>query len=191
MTISRRDTLRVAAAVAATHALAPFAVGPEDAAALLAAPADNDEFPYHYHELTFDPFRGDPVDPVSFAVEHDSTEFGFTGAFTNGAAEEWADYKQALDRVVALAPDLLDHHAPDWQGRAGAHPMVLLDELVVAMGNTMHRAGIVVGVAYEHLRLAQTAPRQVCDCNGHGCETCGGSGTLATPRPSLGFFPAD
>ena len=39
MTISRRDTLRVAAALGASRAIAPFAVEPEDAAAMLAAPA--------------------------------------------------------------------------------------------------------------------------------------------------------
>jgi hypothetical protein len=167
MTISRRDTLRLAAAVSATRALAPFAVEPADAAAMLAAPVDADEFPYNYTDLTFDRFRDDVVDPVTFAVEHDSTDFGFVGGFANGAAEEWAEYKQALDRVVALAPDLLDHTRQT--GPHGQHPMVLLDELVVAMGNTMHRAGIVVGVAYEHLRLAQIAPRMLCTCNGHGC----------------------
>jgi hypothetical protein len=191
MTISRRDTLRVAAALGASRALAPFAVSPEDAAAMLAAPADADEFPFNYNETSFNRFHDAHVDPVSFAVEHDSTDFGFVGGFANGAAEEWAEYKQALDRVVALAPDLLDHDHEDWEGRRGQHPMVLLDEIVVAMGNTMHRAGIVVGVAYEHLRIAQTAPRMICRCNGHGCATCGGRGTLATPRPSLGFIPAD
>ena len=66
---------------------------------------------------------------------------------------------------------------------------MLLDELVVAMGNTMHRAGIVQGAAYEHLRLAMTAPRMLCSCNGHGCERATARGTLATPRPTLGFWP--
>jgi hypothetical protein len=191
MTISRRDTLRFAAAAGASHALAPFAVDAADAAAMLAAPADADEFPYHYHELTADQLRADVVDPVTFAIEVDSTDFGFFGHFANGAAEEWAEYKQALDRVIALAPEVLDHHHPDWQGRSGQHPMVLLDELVVAMGNTMHRAGIVAGAAYEHVRLASTAPRMLCGCHGHGCATCGGRGTLATPRPELGFWPAN
>jgi hypothetical protein len=160
---------------------------------MLAAPADNDEFAYHGHELTADALRADVVDPVTFAIEVDSTDFGFSGRFTNGAAEEWAAYKQALDRVVALAPALLDPKHPDslYGDRHGAHPMVLLDELVVAMGSAMQRAGVVQGAAYEHLRLAMTAPRTVCHCNGHGCETCGGKGTLPVAPPSLGFFPAD
>jgi hypothetical protein len=159
---------------------------------MLAAPSAGDDFPANYYELTFDRFAGEVVDPVTFAVEHDSTDFGFSGAFANGAAEEWAEYKQALDRVVALDPERLDHDRAEWQGRAGLHPMVLLDEAIVAMGNAMHRAGIVRGVAYEHLRLASVAPRrQLCRCNGHGCETCEGRGTLATPRPDIGFWPAD
>jgi hypothetical protein len=189
MTLSRRDTLRVAATVGAARALAPFAVDAEQAAALLAAPADTDEFPYYWHELTADELRADVVDPVTFAIEVDSTDFGFSGAFVNGCPEEWADYKQALDRVVALAPDVLDHTRQE--GPHGQHPMVLLDELVVAMGNAMHRAGIVQGAAYEHLRLAMTAPRKVCGCNGHGCETCEGRGTLAVAPPALGFYAAD
>src|SRR3954452_3489892 len=45
MTLSRRDTLRVAPAAGAARALAPFAVDPPDAAAMLTAPGDNDEFP--------------------------------------------------------------------------------------------------------------------------------------------------
>jgi hypothetical protein len=192
MTISRRDTLRLAAAAGTAGALAPFAVDAEHAAALLAGPADHDEFPVNYTQVTFDQFTDDVVDPVSFAIEVDSTDFGFSGAFANGAAEEWAAYKLALDRVVALAPDVLDYtRQPGQHGQHGQHPMVLLDDLVVAMGNAMHRAGIVQGVAYEHLRLAQVAPRMLCDCNGHGCATCDGAGTLPTPRPTLGFWPAD
>jgi hypothetical protein len=127
---------------------------------------------------------------VTFAVELDSTDFGFS-SFVNGAADEWAAYKQALDRVVALAPDVLADDAPGWQGRPCDHPMVLLDELVVAMGNAMHRAGVVQGAAYEHLRLAMTAPRKVCGCNGHGCEACDGRGTLPVATPMLGFYVAD
>ena len=193
MTLSRRDTLRLAGVLGATRAFAPFAVSAEDAAALLAAPADNDEFAYYWHDLTPDELRADVVDPVTFAVEVDSTDFGFNSSFTNGAATEWAAYKQALDRVVALAPALLDPEHPDSPHgeRKGAHPVMLLDELVVAMGNAMHRAGNAQGAAYEHLRLAMTAPRMLCGCNSHGCEACGGAGTLAAPRPALGFYAVD
>src|SRR4051812_39448949 len=128
---------------------------------------------------------------MTFAIEVDSTDFGSSGAFTNGCPEVWADDKQALDRVIALAPELLDEQHPDsaYADRKGAHPMVLFDELVAAMGNAMHRAGIVQGAAYEHPRLAMTAPRKVCRCNGHGCETCAGAGTLPVKPPQLGFWP--
>jgi hypothetical protein len=190
MTITRRDTLRLAAAFAATRT-ATFAVSPEDAAAMLDGSAVDDAFPYHLDDLSFDRFAGTVMDPVTFAVEVDSTDTGVDWLFANGAPAEWAAYKQALDRVVALAPDLLDENGSGWQGRCCDHPMVLLDELVVAMGSTMWRAGVVAGAAYEHLRLALTAPVQVCRCNGHGCETCAGQGTLPVTRPALGFFPAD
>ena len=56
------------------------------------------------------------------------------------------------------------------------------------MGNAIWRAGVVAGAAYEHLRLVLSAPRMVCRCNGHGCERCGGTGTLPTPAPELGFI---
>jgi hypothetical protein len=193
MTISRRDTLRVAATVGASRALAPFAVDAEQAAALLATSGTNDEFPYYWHDLTTDELRADVVDPVTFAIEVDSTDFGFHSSFMNGAPEEWSHYKQALDRVIALAPELLDpEHPVSLHGeRRCDHPVALLDELVVAMGNAMHRAGVVQGAAYEHLRLAMTAPRKVCGCNGHGCEACGGRGTLAVAPPGLGFYAAD
>jgi hypothetical protein len=59
----------------------------------------------------------------------------------------------------------------------------------VAVGNAMHRTGVVKDAAYEHLRLAITAPIQVCRCNGDGYEPCAylgkpnvRSGDGSTPR---------
>ena len=192
MTLSRRDTLRVAAALGASRAVAPFAVDAEQAATLLTASGAEDAFPSYSHDLPADALGADVLDPVTFAVEVDSADFGFHDRFMNGAPEEWADYKQALDRVIALAPELLDpEHPISLHGeRRGEHPITALDELVVTMGSAMHRAGVVQGAAYEHLRLAMTAPRKVCQCNGHGCEACGGTGTLAVTPPRLGFFAA-
>ena len=62
MTLSRRDTLKVAAALAATRG-AVFAVSPQDAVAMLAAPAGDD------FTVVDDPFRmtATAMDPVTFA----------------------------------------------------------------------------------------------------------------------------
>jgi len=177
---------QLGAAFAASRG-AHFAVPPEEAAAMLAASGEDDDMPDMWYEVN--PDAEDTPGPISFAVDLDSTDLGFSGGFTNGAAPEWADYKQALDRVIALAPELLDpEHPVSLHGNGSRrcdHPVALLDELVVAMGNAMHRAGVVKGAAYEHLRLAMVAPRKVCRCNGHGCEACGGRGTVAAERPVL------
>jgi hypothetical protein len=45
----------------------------------------------------------------------------------------------------------------------------------------------VQGAAYQHLRPAMTAPTKVCRGNGHGCEACGGRGTVPAAPPEFGF----
>jgi hypothetical protein len=153
--ITRRQTLQIAAAFAATRG-ALFAVSPDQAAAMLDSSAAGDDPPVDWRDLA----DGQETlnDPIAFAIDLDSTDYRWGGGYVNGAAPEWAAYKRALDRVIAAVPEALawkiDNPAND------------LDEIVVAMGNAMWRAGVVAGAAYEHLRLAVTAPDIVCRCNG-------------------------
>jgi hypothetical protein len=181
MMLSRRQTLQLAAAFAAAHRPL-FAVTPAHAAAMLNGDAEHDGF-----MVDDDPYSMPVMDPVTFADHLEATDTYASRLFTHGAALEVAAYKQALDRLVALDPDRLD---PYRNRPVVGHPVTVLDEDVVAMGNTMWRAGVVAGAAYEHLRLALTAPVILCACNGHGCEACGGTGTVPAPPIALGIVGA-
>ena len=193
--LTRRDALRLAALAAAGTA-APFAVTPEEAAALLDGPA------------AFDPgagrptiHTGDPLSPTSFADAVDGADLGgLYEWFGHNAAEEVTAYKQALDRLLDLHPALRDE-------RGFGCPVSRLDEAAMGMWVMSWMAGVRAGAAYEHLRLALMEPLSVCRCNGHGhlrgagaggwgtgelCPDCQGKGTVPTPASNLeSFFAAD
>jgi hypothetical protein len=178
MTISRRQTLQLAAAFAAAHRPL-FAVSPAAAAAMLDGTAERDVF-----MVDDDPYGMTVMDPTTFAQHMEGNDTQAGHYFANGAAAEWAAYKQALDRVIALDPERLDPYNPR---TVLSHPVNVMDEAVAALSGASWAAGVVAGAAYEHLRLALTAPVILCACNGHGCEACGGSGTLPTPPIELGI----
>ena len=188
--LTRRDTLRVATALAASRAI-PFAVTPGAAAAALDAPAD-----FWDGALDADAIVGGNrpsvmAGPAPFAEALDGFDVD-DGQFVNGAPDEWAWYKQALDVVIDLDPERLAMRV----GTATND----LDEAVVAMGNAMWDAGVRAGATYEHLRLALMSDRTVCNtCNGHGrdrgwdreaapttpCLDCLGAGVLPAPRQPI------
>ena len=113
------------------------------------------------------------------------------------APEAYADYARwwvALERAV---PALV---APPF-----GHPYHRLDEVVLALWGAAYTAGLRVGAAGEHLRLALVGPTRACPrchaggvlwggspyrhrndgANGETCPVCGGAGTVPTPAPSL------
>ncbi len=191
MTPSRRDVLKVAAAPAGTAA-GPFAVTPQQAAALLAEPATVDP----------GPGRGrigapDHRDVVQFAESIDSTDWPCGDALAHGTPEAMARYQRSRLAVVDLAPGLLGDHTP------GGDALDALDEAAMDLWTGGWMAGIRAGAAYEHLRMAMLAPTSVCDrCHGGGrlwdgapcrspggaetdCPACAGAGTVPTPAPVL------
>lgn len=189
--IARRDVLKLAASLTAATPLAPFAVSPERAAALLRQPA----------EFTVD--QAGPATPrfpesdvVGFADDLDGTDW--FQWFEYGAAEEMALYKQALSRC-------LDHFGVADLGDLDCdHPVSRLDDATLRLWCRSWRAGVRAGAGYEHLRLALITPRQMCRiCHGEGrtwggkhyprsgeeavCTNCAGIGTVATPPAALSF----
>ena len=191
MTLSRRDTLRLAAATVATQATA-FAVSPHVAAELLAGTAAVDPPPAG--TLSYD-----LSDPVEFAQSMDSADF--CGLTSHGGAERWSAYKCALlaveDAVAAASTD-------DPTRAALMRLLARLDDDAVDMATVSWMGGVRAGSAYEHVRLALSAATAVCDaCAGYGrtredrkagvsaeCPQCEGSGVMPTPRPVL-YFEAD
>jgi hypothetical protein len=186
MTISRRDTLRLAAAAVATQTPA-FAVSPQVAAAELAAPA------------MIDPPRAGTFgyeldDPVSFAESIDSADF--IGHTSHGGAQQWAAYKHAL---LAVEDAVAGAIADEPTRTALMRLLGQLNDDAVDMATLSWMGGVRAGAAYEHLRLALSAPTEVCPaCQGYGrarqdrragisaeCSQCEGSGVMPAARPVL------
>ena len=192
MTPSRKDVLKLAAASIAGAGGAPFAVSPEQAAALLAEAATVDPGPGRCR-------IGEPnhLDLVQFAESIDGTDWPFGDALAHGAPAEMAAYKQAHLGLLDLAPGLLGDGTP------GGDALNAMDEAALALWCGAWMAGVRAGAAYEHLRLAMIAQTSVCDrCHGGGrlwsgtpyrshggeeaeCADCGGRGTVPTPAPRL------
>ena len=193
---TRRQVIEYALAAGALSAAAPFAVPPAQAAALLDRPAD----------LAADRRRGvlagvETADVTGFAAELDSGDYDFLSMFENGAAEQMADYKRALNRLIDAHPELADRPGTPLESRL----LSALDEAALALWSTAWMAGIRAGSQYEHLRLALTSPRSSCGtCHAQGrtwggepyrfdddgtneeaCPDCGGRGTVPTPAPTL------
>ena len=188
--MTRRDALKAAAALGAAS-VPTLAVTPEQAAALLDAPA------------TFDPGRGRTIaaedadfgDPIRFAEALDGLDF--RDLFEHGAAVQMAEYKQAVNALIDRYPELREQEGEPPESRL----LTRLDEAAITMWTLSWMAGVRAGAAYEHLRLAMVTPRRLCPaCHGEGrlwggkpfrryddgtnethCERCGGQGTEVTP----------
>lgn len=183
--IARRDMLKLAAALTATStAHLPFSLSPDEARAWLDDPAELDPG----EDRAFDFGRQEiPPGPTAFinrAVPHLPID-----ELRSDNPEEWAAYKQSLQRVIDVAPNALNL-------RFG-NPMCDMDEAAVALWSAAWFAGVRLGAELEHVRLAMLSARQICPkCGGHGrvwgvlgkahiregderiCETCQGAGTV-------------
>ena len=195
--ITRRDALKLAALAAGG---APFAVPPEQAAALLDAPAV-DQNPLAAGVPAggaWEP-RAPTYDPAGFArdlVRGEALDDG-EDLLCHVAPDEMAAYKQAL---AALYRDL-----PILRSVPHDHPINRLDEAALSAWSAAFAQGVRAGAAAEHLRLALLGGSRECRrCQGHGavwggsgylvafdpdgeepCPTCGGRGTVPTPAPTL------
>jgi hypothetical protein len=155
--LTRRDALRLAAAMSAARAPL-FPATAADAA--LDAPAtfwpEADRPSLRAHEPTV-------ADPLAFAESLDALDVDNT-LFANGAPEEWAAYKQLLAHLAAQLPATTDAGTDDLRAL-----LEELDEAAVDLSTVSWMGGVRAGVAYEHLRLALMADRQVCPrCHGYG-----------------------
>src|SRR3712207_2815747 len=115
--LTRRDALRLVAAVATAQAAPPFAVSAGEAAALLDGPMAPVAEP-----LARSVLEPDLSDPVAFAVGLDGLD---SGSINHIAPDDLACYKQALDRLFDAVPALRD--APF------DHPIHAVDEAALGM----------------------------------------------------------
>ena len=185
--IARRDMLKMAVALSAARAL-PSALSPEEAAALLAAPASAADV-----GLDRDRFGpGSVVDPAWFAGDLDGS--GPEALFDFVAPEEHARYVQARGEVEAALPILGDLRFD--------HPWHRMDQAAQEYALVAYMRGLAYGAKYEALRREMLGPTRVCPgCHGRGalwdgspygasgereaCERCRGAGTVPTPAPAL------
>ncbi|MDP9363221.1 MAG: hypothetical protein M3Q10_03130 [Chloroflexota bacterium] len=194
--LSRRSALRLAAAVAAANA-APFAVSPEDARAMFAAPLASPAplVPTAPAGGTWD--AGPEIyDPAAFATEAIENN-DWPDLLDHVAATKLAAYRQARAALFDALPVLRE---------AGfGHPIHALDEAVHGIIGEAYTDGLRTGATVEHVRQALLGPVRLCRrCQGVGalrgghaddewptdapaepCPACGGRGTVATPAPVL------
>lgn len=158
--ITRRDTLRLMTATAAARHL-PFALSQAEASAKLDEPVP---FDAGIAAPTLD-YTGYPMpSPTAFAEDlrqvMDLDSFGW---FVDGAPEQCAAYRKALQAVADVAPGLLPMH--------GVGLMSELEDAVMNLALASWNAGVGVGAEIEHLRQALLRPVQLCHrCHGSGRE---------------------
>ncbi len=182
--LTRRDTLKLAAAAAAARSLAPT-ITPAEAARLLDAPLDPGHLPVRQRPGS--PEYLDIYDPVSYAMELEGIDLPPLAEHI--APEAMAAYRQARATMVQAVPVLADLPV--------SHPWTKVDEAAMALWCDAWTAGVRAGAAYEQLRQAVLGPTRVCGaCDGFGiagkgapdvhadayerCRACGGVGTVAT-----------
>ncbi|MDP9356562.1 MAG: hypothetical protein M3R02_14995 [Chloroflexota bacterium] len=188
--LTRRDTLKLAAAAAAARSFAPT-VMPAEAARLLDAPLDAGWLPVH--QVPGGMGVPDVYDPASYAAELDGIDLPSLAQHV--APEAMATYRQARATMVQEMPALADLPV--------SHPWTQLDEASMSLWCDAWTAGVRAGAAYEHLRQAVLGPTRICGiCDGFGvvgngapdahaneyerCRACGGIGTVTTPAPAIG-----
>jgi hypothetical protein len=104
---------------------------------------------------------------LQLAFEHDCLP-----SLEEGFAQEWADYKQALARVIAMDPDRFAHVPGMPLG-----PLVALDEAAVAMANAAWVAGARVGDAFARAERSFQSGYRICPrCHGQGVRDGDGDG---------------
>ena len=186
---TRRDTLRFAAATAAARHL-PFSLSPEEATAKM---DESTPFAAGATPSTHDPSGFPLPSPVEFAdTMRQAMNADAFGWFTEGALEEYAAYRRALQAVSDAAPDLFPME--------GINALGLLDDAVMNLCMTSWNSGVGIGAELEHVRQAMLRPVAVCHrCHGTGrekyvssfvtpdmqpgdppgvCRTCSGAGIL-------------
>ena len=182
--MTRRTVLELALAAGAARAAPPFALPPQEAAAALDAPFDAAPLGTGPSRRRF---TNDPYEPIDVAESLDGEDI--PALMDHIAPQARAADKQAREAMVDEMPVLARLPVP--------HPWHDMDEEAIGPSMESSMAGVRVGAAYEHLRLALLAPAHVCRArHGHGdlwggkpFPERGGERTVGAARGGRGVVP--